>query len=74
MKPETLPQVTVRDALSATARLANCSDSPELDCQILLADVLGVSRSWLYSHDDITLNVDDMRRFQSMIERRQAGE
>jgi release factor glutamine methyltransferase len=47
--------------------------APE-DAEILLAHVLGRSRTWLYAHADAEAGVDAQRRFGELLARRRAGE
>lgn len=47
--------------------------SPLLECQVLLAHVLGVERSWLYAHDDAALDGDTLVRFEALLAQRQRG-
>ncbi|HYK96803.1 MAG TPA: peptide chain release factor N(5)-glutamine methyltransferase [Candidatus Acidoferrales bacterium] len=61
---------------SAIARLragADPSTAP-LDADVLLAFALGVTKEELLAHPERALGHDDNARFQSLIERRQAGE
>jgi len=44
------------------------------DAELLLAHVLGRSRSWLYAHGDAELEADAAARFQALLARRRAGE
>ncbi len=44
------------------------------EAEILLADVLGCARSYLYAHSDQTLTDAQAAKFQTLIERRAAGE
>lgn len=66
---------TVSGALSvAIARLNDASDSPALDCHLLLAHVTGKDRQWFYAHSEAILTQDDNDRFRSCIDRRCQGE
>ncbi len=58
----------------APDRLAGASDSPSLDAEILLAQVLGLSRAALRARGDETVDDNALRRFRSMLDRRAAGE
>ena len=62
----------LRDARARIA--ANDADIGHADAELLLAHVLGKSRSWLYAHGDDTLADPDVARFQQFLERRLAGE
>ena len=59
---------------SATERLAQVSDSPQLDSQILLAHSLSRSREWLYIHGTDTLADSDIKHFETLLTRRLALE
>jgi len=62
----------VRDALqgAATAFGAAGLDSPQLDAEVLLADVLGVGREKLHSDPDLTLAGPTARAYQDAVRRR----
>ena len=64
--------VSVRDALdgAVTAIAAGGSDSPRLDAELLLADVLGTTRARLYSDPGATVGGTAVRSFQSYVRRR----
>lgn len=61
---------TVGGALSTHSELSGVSDSPLLDCQLILAHTLGVSRSWLYAHVNDPLTAEARCRFTAMMSRR----
>jgi release factor glutamine methyltransferase len=44
------------------------------DAELLLAHVLGKSRSWLFAHGDVQLDAEAERQFIALLERRIAGE
>ena len=54
----------------ARARLAEGSDSPSLDAEVLLALALDVRRSYLLAHPEDELDEITLARFESSIERR----
>lgn len=64
--------VSARDALDGarTAIAAGGSPSARLDAELLLADVLGVSRDRLLIDRDLVVAGDAVRRFQSHVRRR----
>jgi len=64
------------DALrrAARTRLAEHSDSPDLDAQRLLEQVLGVDHSWLVVHAHDIVDDAPRRRFDALVARRAAGE
>ncbi len=49
-------------------------DAARREAEVLLADVLGCARSHLYAHADQTLTAAQAAKFQTLIERRAAGE
>jgi release factor glutamine methyltransferase len=58
----------------AAARLQPCSESPRLDAELLLGQVLGLSRTALLVRRDETLSAALQRDFDALIERRRGGE
>jgi release factor glutamine methyltransferase len=50
------------------------SDTPLLDCQVLIAHVLGKPREWLYAHPEYVLGNSEHERLQEYIERYVNGE
>jgi release factor glutamine methyltransferase len=65
------------DALSsATERFedADVSESPQLDAELLLRQVLGIERAQLFMRYDRPLADDAVERFEALVERRLAGE
>ncbi|MBT4494172.1 MAG: peptide chain release factor N(5)-glutamine methyltransferase [Gammaproteobacteria bacterium] len=58
----------------SSLKLDGISDTPLLDCQIMLGHVLGKPREWLYGHSDATLTDTETTCFQQMLTRRQNGE
>ena len=64
--------MTSREALQAAGKeleAAGC-DAPHVDAELLLAHVLGVSRTGLFAEPDRTLTDDEVLRFRSSVERR----
>ena len=66
----------VHDALRETGqRLASSgSDAPNLEARVLVETALDRSRVWVYQHPDTTLDREQRRRLQQLVERRQGGE
>jgi len=58
----------------ARQRIQAASDSAALDAQVLLADVLGVDRSYLLAHPEQPLTAEQTARFAELVERCAAGE
>lgn len=59
---------------AAVSRLAGCSDNPRLDAEVLLAHVIGKSRSHLHTWPEQVLPEPLHRRFLELIARRLDGE
>ena len=66
------PSTTVGLALvAATRRLKGAGvDTPKLDGEVLLAYVLGCTRTELYTHPERLLTQPERERFEEMVERR----
>jgi release factor glutamine methyltransferase len=64
----------VRDLLKAAGSLADISDSPHLDCQLLLAFSLGQTREWLVINSEEYVLTTRICNFKKLIKRRQRGE
>ena len=64
----------VRDLISRAASRFTGSDSARLDAQLLLADVLGKDRTWLFTRDDCEVPESQLNRFWQYVERRALGE
>ncbi len=68
------PGTTVTDALTAaTSALGATSDSPHLDAQVLMADLLGVERSSILAHPEQILERDQLSTFLTRIDRCRRG-
>jgi release factor glutamine methyltransferase len=69
------PAITIESTLNAaTKRLAEVSDSPRLDAEILLAWVLGTPRSYLFTYPEAEVNAETDRNFCVGLSRRLRGE
>jgi release factor glutamine methyltransferase len=67
--------LTTRDLLAAAARaLAQVSDTPELDAEVLLAHLLGGRRGRLKSHADEERSAAEQAALARLVERRATGE
>ncbi|MCY4156486.1 MAG: peptide chain release factor N(5)-glutamine methyltransferase [Gammaproteobacteria bacterium] len=67
-------QRTLGEALRHEAkRLRGISESPRLDCELLLAHTLGIQRADLFARSRETLNLAHANRFQELIEQRAEG-
>jgi len=66
---------TIKQTLSnARERLADNSDSPQADAEILLAFVLDCDRSFFHTWPELTLEPDQALKFETLLERRLLGE
>jgi release factor glutamine methyltransferase len=54
--------------------LAQVSDTPNLDSQVLLAEVLGQPRAWVMAHPEAELNDEQAARLQNQLQRLEGGE
>ncbi len=64
-----------RAMLAATRRLREAgSETPQLDTAVLMAHVLGVSKTWLYAHPDRSLTEEEITRFEELVRQRMAQE
>jgi len=68
------PPLTIDAALALAATLQGVSDTPQLDLQLLLAEVLAKPRSYLYAWPERTLTAAQQQRLQGLLERRRRGE
>lgn len=57
-----------------TQRIETVSDSPLLDCQLLLCHSIDKGREWLYSHADEALTITQAETFETLLSRRERGE
>lgn len=58
----------------AIARLKGVLDSPLLDIQILLADILKRNRAWILSHPEYELSLEQVKQFNHTVQRLENGE
>src|SRR5690606_30156938 len=59
---------------AASAALADTSDTPRLDAEVLLAHVLGRDRIWLFTWSDRQPSAAEQAQFLALLERRALGE
>ncbi|MCX7609702.1 MAG: peptide chain release factor N(5)-glutamine methyltransferase [Anaerolineales bacterium] len=72
---KTFSPLAIRSVLEQAARrLRQISDTPELDAQVVLAKLLGKSRSWLAAHLDSHLDSQTLASLESALQRLEAGE
>jgi release factor glutamine methyltransferase len=68
-------EVTIQSALDLVAdRLRSHSDTPELDAQVLVANVLRKPRSWLLAHPETQLNQEITAALEAQVQRLENGE
>ena len=66
--------MNVQQLIRQAANQLACSHSARLDAQLLLADVLGKDRTWLFTWPDAEVSEPDIRRFNEYLGRRIQGE
>lgn len=69
-----MTELSVAQALNRAVELVDVSDSPRLDIELLLCDLLDKPRSWLFTWPDATLNAQQQARFEQLLARRRQGE
>lgn len=60
--------------VSVASRLATFSHTPQLDAQVLVADVLGRTRTWLLAHAEVAVDSDEALRLETLVQRLEQGE
>lgn len=74
MVEDTAVASTVGGLLREWNHLRDVSDSPQLDCQLILANVLERPRTWLLAHHDEPVSETDIGTFYDHLKRRASGE
>lgn len=65
---------TVQSILSnAQEALAECSDSPRLDSEVLLGHVLGTNRAKIYANPDLPISKEQALEYQELVNGRVTG-
>lgn len=64
---------TIGDVLGAEQCCKEITSVQSIDRQLILAHVVGVSRSWLYAHSDEPLDDASQTRFEALVAKRRAG-
>lgn len=73
--PYPIPKMQLGELLSsASKQLYSISDSPRLDAQVLLAQCLSKSRTWLATWPDKIISSTQAEQFSHLLERRLNGE
>ena len=65
---------TIAEVLHQAASLAQITDSPRLDVELLLAAATGYSRTFIYTWPEQTITPSAQQNFAQMLARRQQGE
>ena len=65
---------TVGDLVRSIKSSKLPSDTPLLDCQLLLSECLQRSKGWLLAHDEYCLTDEEAQTYTSLLARRIAGE
>lgn len=65
---------TIANCLQQSSILAGVSDSPRLDVELLLCDLLQKDRTYLFTWSDKTLSPEQLKAFTSLLNRRVSGE
>ena len=71
--PAGTPVSFARALQAAALRLADCSDTPGLDAEVLLRHVLGRDRAYLRAWPEQLLRPDQLDGFQTLVESRRNG-
>jgi release factor glutamine methyltransferase len=66
--------LTIKHALTLGANELKQSDTPELDCELILLYALSAHRNILFTDPDSLLNVEQQKVFIALIARRKKGE
>jgi release factor glutamine methyltransferase len=75
MTKNKLSAPSLRDILDFTAtRLDSLSDTPQLDAEVLLAQVLNQPRTWILAHDDSSFDPQADSVLENLIQRLERGE
>ena len=72
MKP--LATNTIAELLAKSVLLKDISDTPRLDVEVILANILQQSRSYLFTWPEKTVTEQQLEDFAAALERRQRGE
>lgn len=66
--------LTIKHALTMGANELKQSDTPELDCELILLHVLNAHRNILFTDPDQLLTIEQQKTFMSLMARRKKGE
>jgi release factor glutamine methyltransferase len=65
---------TINSCLKLSPQLAQVSDTPRLDIELLLCHILKKTRTWIFTWPDSVLNESQVKEFENYFARRLAGE
>ncbi len=65
---------SVKQALQWALEEINESDSGQLDAELLLGEIIGKSRAWIYTWPESALGEHEHQLFQQLVMRRKSGE
>lgn len=66
--------LSIIEALALSKKLASCTDSPRIDCEVILSAAIEQSRTYLYTWPEKTLSDHQQTIFLQNLERRINGE
>lgn len=66
--------LSIIEALALSKKLASCTDSPRIDCEVILSAAIEQSRTYLYTWPERTLSDHQQTIFLQNLERRINGE
>lgn len=67
-------QQALTQACDILNKASQVSDTARLDAELLLADVMGKDRTWLYTWSDKALTLDQWQTFQALVAERSIGQ
>ena len=66
--------LTIANCLKQSSQLADLSDSPRLDIEILLTHILQKNRTYLFTWPEKELTIEEANKFNEFFTRRLTGE
>jgi len=69
-----MTETTLGQCLRRAVELSVISDSPRLDLELILAQLLGRDRTWLFTWPETPLTPEQLAEFERALQRRLAGE
>ena len=74
MMPPTRDRLSIAEALTQAVKALSCSDTAQLDAELLLEKVTGKSRSYFFTWPERLLDASEQDNFIQLVERRMRGE